>query len=70
MGIFQYFFQKLIIGIALNNPFATPLIVNDITLLNPIIVKQIITPKSTEDLSQLIKTHQGPISMGGGKFRK
>lgn len=67
MRIFKYFFQKLIIGIALlNNSFA--ITVNDITLLNPITVKQIITPKSANDLSQLIKTHNGPISIGGGKF--
>lgn len=67
--MFNYFFFKLIIGISLlNNSFTIPLTVNDITLLNPIIVKQIISPESAEDLSQLIKTHSGPISIGGGRF--
>lgn len=69
MRMFKYFFPQLIIGIALlNNSLATTITVNDITLLNPIIVKQIFTPKSADDLSQLIKTHNGPISIGGGKF--
>ncbi len=43
---------------------------NDITLLNPIIVEQIISPKSADDLIQLIKTHNGPISIGGGRLSR
>lgn len=68
MRIFKYF-QTLIIWVALVNvSFATTIIVNDITQLNPIVVKKIIIPKSAYDVSQLIKTHNGPISIGGGRF--
>lgn len=31
-------------------------------------MKQIVTPQSAEDVSQLVKTHKGPISIGGGRF--
>ncbi|MFJ1269372.1 FAD-dependent oxidoreductase [Legionella lytica] len=41
---------------------------NDITLLNPIAVKEILAPKSIDEISQLIKNHPGPISIGGGRF--
>ncbi|CAM4404879.1 MAG: Decaprenylphosphoryl-beta-D-ribose oxidase [Legionella sp.] len=60
---------KLIIGILLSiNSFATTPTVNDITLLNPIAVKEILVPKSIGEISQLIKNHHGPISIGGGRF--
>ncbi|USQ15375.1 FAD-binding oxidoreductase (plasmid) [Legionella lytica] len=66
-GIFL--FSKLIIAFVLfNTSFASTPIVNDITLLNPIVVKEILTPKSVDEISQLIKNHPGPISIGGGRF--
>ena len=52
----------------LSTSFATSVTVNDITLLNPIIVREIVTPKSTNEISQLVKNHDGPISIGGGRF--
>lgn len=64
-----FLFPKLIIGILLfNKSFALAPIVNDITLLNPIVVKEILVPKSVDEISQLIKNHHGPISIGGGRF--
>lgn len=54
--------------VLLNNSIASTLIVNDISQLNPIVVKEIIVPKSVDNISQLIKNHQGPISIGGGRF--
>lgn len=47
----------------------TPIsIVNDITQLNPIAVNAIITPTTTTDISNAVKNHKGPISIGGGRY--
>lgn len=46
----------------------TAIIVNDVTQLNPIVVNQIIVPKSTDEVSQLLANHSGPISIGGGQY--
>lgn len=47
----------------------TPLnVVNDVTQLNPIKVSKIITPTNNTEIALAIKTHQGPISIGGGRF--
>lgn len=43
-------------------------IVNDITGLNPISVKQIISPKSIDEISAAIKNSTGPLSIGGGRY--
>lgn len=43
-------------------------IVNDITKLNPIEVKEIFSPKTTAEIVNAIKTHEGPISIGGGRY--
>jgi FAD/FMN-containing dehydrogenase len=43
-------------------------IVNDVTQLNPIKVKGIITPKSTAEIINVVKNHKGSISIGGGRF--
>ncbi|MDR3501707.1 MAG: FAD-binding oxidoreductase [Legionella sp.] len=64
-----FLFPKLIIGFLLfSKSFASALVVNDITLLNPIVVKEILVPKSVDEISLLIKNHHGPISIGGGRF--
>ncbi|CEG55931.1 FAD-binding oxidoreductase [Legionella fallonii] len=69
MSVFKHFIPKLIIWITLlSTSFATDLIVNDITLINPIKVKEIVFPKSANEVSQLIKKHNAPISIGGGRF--
>jgi FAD/FMN-containing dehydrogenase len=46
----------------------TPKIVNDITQLNPIKVRAIITPTTNEEIIEAVKTHNGPISIGGGRY--
>ena len=43
-------------------------VVNDITQLNPIHVREIITPTSVEEVAAAVKSHDGPISIGGGRF--
>lgn len=43
-------------------------VVNDITQLNPIRVAAVITPTTTEEIVAAVRDHQGPISIGGGRF--
>ncbi|MBL8994191.1 MAG: FAD-dependent oxidoreductase, partial [Spirochaetia bacterium] len=47
---------------------ASPLIVNDVTKLNPIPVRGIIVPQTIQEIAKAVKTHEGPISIGGGRF--
>ncbi|MDR6984121.1 FAD/FMN-containing dehydrogenase [Rheinheimera pacifica] len=46
----------------------TTLIVNDITLLNPIAVAKIVTPQSEAELVQQLVTSSGAVSVGGGRY--
>jgi len=46
----------------------TSKIVNDISQLNPIKVNEIISPVTTEEIIYAVKTHSGPISIGGGRY--
>ena len=53
------------------NPALPPkvdLVVNDVTGLNPIPVAAIITPVTTEEIAAALRSHTGPISIGGGRF--
>ncbi|MDQ7949314.1 MAG: FAD-binding oxidoreductase [Pedobacter sp.] len=56
-----------IFGTACNGQ-TDPRMVNDITQLNPIKVRDIVAPKTLTELVQAVKTHTGPISIGGGRF--
>ncbi|MDN5941219.1 MAG: FAD-binding oxidoreductase [Nitrospira sp.] len=47
---------------------AGPTIVNDITQINPIVVDEIVVPKTVDEIRELVRTHRGPISVGGGHF--
>jgi len=44
------------------------LIVNDVTGLNPIRVGQVITPSTIDEITMAIKSTEGPISIGGGRY--
>lgn len=46
----------------------TSKVINDITQLNPIKVNAIISPESTQEIIDAVKTHNGPVSVGGGRF--
>jgi len=46
----------------------TSRVVNDISQLNPIKVNSIIVPTTTEEIINAVKTHGGPISIGGGRY--
>lgn len=41
--------------------------VNDITRLNPIQVGRVVAPKSVEQIAELLRTSQGPVSIGGAR---
>ncbi len=43
-------------------------IVNDVTQINPIEVDRVAVPKTVEEVRELIRSHRGPISIGGGHF--
>jgi FAD/FMN-containing dehydrogenase len=47
---------------------AEPVVVNDVTQLNPIRVERVATPKSADEVRELMRSHRGPISVGGGRF--
>ncbi|GAL84271.1 FAD binding domain protein [Sporocytophaga myxococcoides] len=46
----------------------TSKVVNDITQLNPIKVNAIISPTSTAEIMVAVKNHNGPVSIGGGRY--
>lgn len=43
-------------------------VVNDVTQLNPVRVARIVAPRSVEEIQQLVRGHQGPLSIGGGRY--
>jgi FAD/FMN-containing dehydrogenase len=43
-------------------------VINDVTQLNPIPVAQVLTPTSIDDIVAAVKTHHGPIAIGGGRY--
>lgn len=43
-------------------------VVNDVTQLNPVPVAKVITPTTTEEIIHAVKTHKGPVSIGGGRY--
>jgi FAD/FMN-containing dehydrogenase len=45
-----------------------PTTINDVTKLNPIVVAEVIEPRSVEEIVQAVRTHAGPISIGGGRY--
>ena len=49
------------------DPAGSPLLVRDVTQLNPILVREVVTPTTTERIIQAVKTHAGPITVGGAR---
>lgn len=43
-------------------------IVNDVSQLNPIVVNRAVSPRTIQEIQTAIKTSQGKISIGGGRF--
>ncbi|MBA5688466.1 FAD-binding oxidoreductase [Duganella sp. LX47W] len=46
----------------------TGAVINDVTQLNPIPVAQVLTPTRLDEIVAAVKTHHGPISIGGGRY--
>jgi FAD/FMN-containing dehydrogenase len=45
-----------------------PTTINDVTQLNPIVVNEILTPTTIEEIVAAVKSHAGPVSIGGGRY--
>jgi hypothetical protein len=45
-----------------------PTTINDVTQLNPIVVAEVIEPTTVEQIVAAVKGHEGPISVGGGRY--
>ncbi|QJI32789.1 FAD-binding oxidoreductase [Pseudomonas sp. ADAK18] len=43
-------------------------LINDVTQLNPIWVRQLFVPRTTDDIRRVLTTWPGPVSIGGGRF--
>ncbi|SHM48482.1 FAD-binding oxidoreductase [Phytopseudomonas punonensis] len=43
-------------------------VVNDVTGLNPIVVERIVVPHSEQDIVDALRSHVGPVSIGGGRY--
>ena len=61
-------FAVCLAGQAASFALDAPVTVNDVTQINPIAVQRIIVPKTVEEIVNAVKTHPGPISIGGGRF--
>ena len=48
-------------------PIDPPLVINDVSQLNPIRVGRIIAPTTTEEIVAAVREHAGPISIGGAR---
>jgi FAD/FMN-containing dehydrogenase len=47
---------------------APPATVNDVTQLNPIPVAEVIAPTTIDEIVAAVRSHSGPISIGGGRY--
>ncbi len=47
---------------------ATTHLINDVTGLNPVPVREVITPASVDEVREAVRTSRGAISVGGGRF--
>ena len=48
-------------------PDASPLVVNDVTQLNPIAVAAVITPTETQEIVDAVTRASGPVAVGGAR---
>lgn len=45
-----------------------PNLIKDITQLNPVLVDEVICPKTNAEIIMAVKSHEGPIAVGGGRY--
>lgn len=60
-----YFYYQSQQHVSINT---NPLIVNDVTGLNPVQVADVVKPKSVQDITDAIVATVGPISIGGARY--
>lgn len=58
----------LLISISMVSTASSNTIVNDVTQINPIIVADVITPTTIEEIQKKVAQHKGKISIGGGRY--
>ncbi|WP_271410169.1 FAD-binding oxidoreductase [Pseudomonas sp. Q1-7] len=58
----------LIIALLISARLLAAETVNDVSGLNPIQVQAVLAPTSLEQIVQAVRTHAGPIAIGGGRF--
>jgi len=46
---------------------AAPVVVNDVTRLNPVAVERVVVPKTVDEVRDLVRHHSGAISIGGAR---
>ena len=49
------------------SPAESPLVVNDVSQLNPIVVSRVVEPTTTEDIALAVRSSQNPIAIGGAR---
>ena len=42
--------------------------IHNVTQLHPVKVAESVTPKTAQELQQIVREHKGAISIGGGRF--
>jgi FAD/FMN-containing dehydrogenase len=63
--------RLLLLAILVTQPAAfarSTAVVNDVTKINPIVVDQILAPTSIDEIVEAVRSHPGPVSIGGGRF--
>lgn len=48
-------------------PSTSPLLVNDVSQLNPVLVGEVITPSTTDEIVDAVRRSPGPIAIGGAR---
>ncbi|KAB0549881.1 FAD-binding oxidoreductase [Pseudomonas argentinensis] len=43
-------------------------VVNDVTGLNPVMAERVIVPRTEQEVVEALRSHPGPISIGGGRY--
>lgn len=64
----MYIFPLLLLLCTAIPSFAQEKIVNDVTKMNPVVVREIVTPTTIEEVQNAVRDHKGPISVGGGRY--
>lgn len=60
-------FLNLLLSLLLAAP-ARAAVVREFTGLYPVVVERVAAPRSVEEVSALVKSHPGPVSIGGGRY--